>query len=83
MKTCQICGKKSMAGRYIRHKHSGLWERKAPQKTRVFKVNIQKRTVIYKNKKMQAALCTKCIKRIRKDSIYKEYRLPAFKKIEK
>lgn len=67
MAICQICHKGTMAGRNIRHKHSGLWERKAPATVRTFDANIQKRKIVVAGVTAQVNLCTKCIKRIRKE----------------
>lgn len=71
MAICTICNKGTMAGRNIRHKHSGLWERKAPATSRVFEANIQKRKVIVSGITAQLTLCTKCIKKIRKEPGWK------------
>ena len=47
MARCAICGKGTMHGRNIRHKHAGRWERRAPKTNRVFRANIHKRMVRY------------------------------------
>jgi ribosomal protein L28 len=72
-----------MAGRTVRHKHSGLWERKAPAKPRVFKVNIQKQTVFFIGKAEKILLCSKCLKRIRNYPGWKGYTVKTIKKEEK
>ena len=41
MKTCAISGKQAMAGRNIRHKHSGGWALRAPRSLKTFEVNLQ------------------------------------------
>lgn len=64
-----------MAGRNIRHKHSGLWERKAPNTVRVFKPNIQTRKVLVSGVTARLALCAKCIKRIQFEPGWKNIRL--------
>ena len=71
MAICTICNKGEMAGRNVRHKHSGLWERKAPATVRVFHANIQKRKVMASGITAQLSLCTKCIKKIRKEPGWK------------
>jgi len=79
MASCTICGKGKMAGRNIRHKHSGLWERKAPATPRVFMPNIQKRSLRNAQGKLVAIkLCTKCIKRIRNFPGWKGYSIPSY-----
>jgi len=66
-----------MAGRNIRHKHSGLWERKAPATVREFQPNVQKRRLLSDGVMKQMKLCTKCLKRIRNYPGWKGYRIPA------
>lgn len=75
MAVCTICNKGIMAGRNVRHKHAGLWERKAPGTPRIFKPNIQTRKVIVSGVTASIALCTKCIKRARKEPGWKGLRL--------
>jgi ribosomal protein L28 len=75
MAVCTICQKGKLSGRNIRHKHSGLWERKAPASTRVFEANIQKRKVLVSGISVQVELCTKCIKKIRNEPGWKGLRL--------
>ncbi|MBI4130177.1 50S ribosomal protein L28 [Candidatus Roizmanbacteria bacterium] len=78
MASCTICGKGKMAGRNIRHKHSGLWERKAPATPRVFLPNIQKRALITAEGSIRINACTKCLKRIRKEPGWRGFRMPLF-----
>jgi ribosomal protein L28 len=80
MAVCSICSKGKMAGRHIRHRHSGLWERKAPAKPRLFMPNIQKRAVSNaEGKHISIKLCTKCLKRIRNFPGWKGFRIPTVK----
>jgi large subunit ribosomal protein L28 len=62
MAKCAICGKGTMYGRNIRHKHAGRWERRAPKTNRVFRANIQKRTVIIDGRPVRMAICTRCLR---------------------
>ena len=78
MAVCTICGKGTMAGRNIRHKHSGLWERKAPATVRTFQPNIQKRSVIVDGERVRLQFCTKCLKRVRKEPGWRGIRLPVY-----
>ncbi|MCR4263570.1 MAG: 50S ribosomal protein L28 [Candidatus Roizmanbacteria bacterium] len=78
MTSCAICGKGKLAGRNIRHKHSGLWERKAPATPRVFLPNIQKRAILQNGTTVTIKLCTKCIKRIRNFPGWKGYSIPPY-----
>ena len=56
MAICTTCQKGKMAGRNVRHKHSGLWEGKAPPTVREFKANIQNRKIIVSGVTAQLAL---------------------------
>jgi ribosomal protein L28 len=51
-----------MYGRNIRHKHAGRWERRAPKTNRVFRANVQKRTVIIDGRPVRMAICTRCLR---------------------
>lgn len=67
MAICTICNKGRMIGHNIRHKHTGLWERKAPKTQRVFGANIQNTTLLLKGVATRLKICTKCLKRVRKE----------------
>ena len=76
MAICEICGKKTAVGRSRQHKRGVAgrrWKKRAQATPRLFKPNIQKRTVIISGEKKQMKLCAKCIKRIRKFSSIKSY----------
>ena len=60
MRTCSICGKATTFGRLIRHKHSGIWEKEAPKKSRLYKANLKIRKV----DGQRTSVCTKCIKKL-------------------
>jgi large subunit ribosomal protein L28 len=62
MAKCAICGKGTMYGRNIRHRHAGRWERRAPKTNRVFRANIQKRMVIIDGRPVRMAICTRCLR---------------------
>ena len=49
---CELCGKHTMFGRNIRHQHTGRWERKAPRTNRLFKANVQIKTLVAEAKPM-------------------------------
>ncbi|MFH1971606.1 MAG: L28 family ribosomal protein [Patescibacteria group bacterium] len=68
---CQNCGKIKVMGRSKTHKRGVAgkrWKKRAPVTPRLFNVNIQMATVVENGKKTQMKLCTKCIKRFKKDS---------------
>ena len=50
----------------------GRWKKRAPKTNRVFKVNLQPIVIIESGKKTRVRLCTKCIKRIKKDIVDKK-----------
>jgi ribosomal protein L28 len=51
-----------MSGRNIRHKHSGRWQRKAPRTNRVFKANVQKKSLLIDGRKVKLNVCTRCLR---------------------
>lgn len=62
MAKCDLCGKGTIFGRNIRHKHAGRWERKAPRTNRVFRANVQKKTFVIEGRKVKLSLCTRCLR---------------------
>ena len=62
MARCAICGKGTTFGRNIRHKHAGRWERRAPKTNRVFRANIQKRTLTVDGRPVRIGICTRCLR---------------------
>lgn len=59
---CEICGKGTTFGRNIRHKHSGRWQRKAPVTNRMFKANVQVKTLTLGGETRRFQICTRCIR---------------------
>jgi len=45
----------------------GRWKKRAPKTNRVFKANLQPMAIIEDGDTVRVRLCTKCIKRVRKD----------------
>ena len=62
MAGCAACGKTTMFGRNIRHKHSGRWERKAPKTNRMFRPNLHVRRLIVDGVMRRVQLCTRCLR---------------------
>lgn len=63
---CDICGKKPVVGRTSRHKRGVAgrrWAKRAQKTVKIFKPNLQYKTI--NGKKMR--LCTKCLKKIKKE----------------
>jgi large subunit ribosomal protein L28 len=59
---CDLCDKRTVFGRNIRHKHSGNWERKAPRTNRMFKPNVQNRRMFLEGKWTRVNVCTRCMR---------------------
>ena len=67
---CQNCGKIKVMGRSKTHKRGVAgkrWKKRAPVTPRLFNINIQMVTVTENGKETKMKLCTKCIKRFKKD----------------
>ncbi len=73
MAACFNCGKTTSLGRSHTHKRGvagGRWKKRAPKTNRLFRANLQSVTIILDDgAKKQVKLCTKCIKRIKKDIV--------------
>lgn len=70
MNRCYHCGKGVLFGR--RHTHhrgvaGGRWKKRAPKTRRIFEPNLQRVDIIESGKVKRVKLCTKCLKRIKKD----------------
>ena len=59
---CELCGKGTAFGRNIRHQHTGRWERKAPRTNRLFKANVQVKTLTVGSETRRFHVCTRCIR---------------------
>jgi large subunit ribosomal protein L28 len=78
---CQICRKKSKVGRSQQHRRGVAgkrWKKRAPATARVFRPNLQRKTLIVNGEKKKMRVCAKCIKRIRKFGSVKNYSKVAF-----
>lgn len=67
---CYHCGKGVLMGRTHTHHRGvagGRWKKRAPKKQRVFFPNLQIAYIMEKGKEKRVKLCTKCLKRIKKD----------------
>lgn len=72
MNTCYHCGKGILYGRSHTHHRGvagGRWKKRATKTQRLFKPNLQKVEILEKGKEFKVKLCTKCIKRVKKDTI--------------
>jgi len=69
---CYHCGKGLLYGRSHTHHRGvagGRWKKRAPKTQRIFKANLVRLNIIEKGKTVRIRLCTKCLKRIRKDML--------------
>ena len=67
---CFHCGKGIIMGRQHTHHRGvagGRWKKRAPKTAKVFAPNLQKVKIIIGDVMKQVKLCTKCIKRVKKD----------------
>jgi ribosomal protein L28 len=74
---CEICGKSTVVGRSQQHKRGVAgrrWKKRAQSTPRLFKPNLQKKTVVIAGDNKQMFLCAKCIKRIKKFGSIKSYK---------
>jgi len=66
-KTCELCGKSTMFGNRIQHKHSVGWRYKAPKTKRGFKPNLRSLAVDIEGTPSTIDVCMKCYKKLRKE----------------
>ena len=66
---CEVCGKGTMIGRSIRSNVSALWALRAPKKSRVFKANIRKTTVMENGRAVSKQMCTRCLRTLAKAEV--------------
>lgn len=67
---CFHCEKGVLFGRTHTHHRGvagGRWKKRAPKKQRLFEPNLQRITIMQGKVEKRVKLCTKCIKRIKKD----------------
>lgn len=67
---CYHCGKTIIFGHSHTHKRGvagGRWKKRAPKTRKIFRPNLQKVEIMEAGKKLRVNLCTKCIKRVKKD----------------
>lgn len=69
---CYHCGKGKMYGRSHTHHRGvagGRWKKRAQKTQKIFQPNLQPATILDQGKEVRVKLCTKCIKRIKKDIV--------------
>jgi ribosomal protein L28 len=67
---CFHCGKGILIGRSHTHHRGvagGRWKKRAPKTRRIFEPNLQPTIIMIGDVEKRVKLCTKCIKRVKKD----------------
>jgi ribosomal protein L28 len=67
---CFNCGKGILMGRQHTHHRGvagGRWKKRAPKMVKAFAPNLQKVRIMVGDVAKQVRLCTKCLKRVKKD----------------
>ena len=67
---CYHCGKGILMGRTHTHHRGvagGRWKKRAPKVQRVFYANLQVANILVAGKVKRVKLCTRCLKRVKKD----------------
>ena len=67
---CFHCEKGLLYGRSHTHHRGvagGRWKKRAPKTQHIFSPNLQRIDIVEEGKRQRVLLCTKCLKRIRKD----------------
>ena len=60
---CDVCDKRTVFGRNIRHQTRGSkWVRKAPRTSRQFKPNVQKKRILIDGRWRRMNICTRCLR---------------------
>ena len=70
MNICYHCGKGKIYGRQHTHHRGvagGRWKKRAPKTQKIFEPNLQPIHIMISGVKKRVQLCTKCLKRIKKD----------------
>ena len=67
-KICEICGKSTVSGNRIQHKHSVGWRYKAPKTKREFKPNLRSINVEIDGTPSRVYACMKCYKKLQKEA---------------
>jgi len=67
---CFYCDKGVLYGRTHTHHRGvagGRWKKRAPKKQRIFEPNLQKMDIMEDGEVKRVRLCTRCLKKIKKD----------------
>ncbi len=67
MRSCQICGKKSVIQKSGAHQYGGGWAMRATKKRAVWQVNLHSAKLVYRGVGRTMRLCTKCLRRVKEE----------------
>lgn len=73
---CEICDKSTVVGRSQKHKRGVAgkrWRKRAQATRRVFRPNLQRVTLTISGERKKMRICTKCLKKIKKDGSVGNY----------
>lgn len=65
MRSCQICGKKTLIQKSGAHQYGGGWAMRATKKRKEWHVNLHSAKVTYMGVRKTMRLCTKCLRRVK------------------
>lgn len=68
---CDYCGKASVTGISQRHRRGVAgkrWKKRAQETKRLFRSNLQAATLVVAGVEQKMRLCTRCLKKFRKDN---------------
>ncbi|KKR87941.1 MAG: 50S ribosomal protein L28 [Candidatus Curtissbacteria bacterium GW2011_GWA1_41_11] len=67
MRSCEICGKKSLIQKSGAHQYGGGWAMRATKKRFERRVNLHSAKVTYLGVRKTMRLCTKCLRRVKSE----------------
>jgi len=76
MAVCAICGRYSQIGRSQKHRRGVAgkrWKNRVIATPRLFKINIQVKTLVINGEKRKMKVCANCLKRIKKFGQIRNY----------
>ena len=67
MRSCALCGKKSLIQKSGAHQYGGGWAMRATKKRFEKRVNLHSAKVTYLGVRKTMRLCTKCLRRVKEE----------------
>ena len=69
MRSCDICGKKSIIQKTGAHQYGGGWAMRAHKTRKVWEVNLHSAKVTYQGVRRTMRLCTKCLRLVKAEML--------------